>query len=190
MTRQEFLDTLSKSLKVSEEEKKDIIYDYEEHFTIGLGNGKSEEELINELGDPKTIAKQYTAAQHLQRAKDAPSTKNIFSAVLSAVSLGFFNLVFVLGPFLGLVGLIIGLFGASCGITIGGIGLMFGTLLEPIFPNFINIGISIPYSSLFLFGIGTTALGILCFIGSYYTAKFFYNIIIKYLKWNLNIIKK
>lgn len=190
MTKQEFLDILSQSLKVSQEEKKDIIYDYEEHFSIGIENGKTEQELINELGDPKTIAKQYTAAQNLQRAKETPSTKNIFIAVLSAVSLGFFNLIFVLGPFLGLICLILGLFAASCGITIGGIGMMFGTMLGPIFPNLIGIYTEIPYSALLLFGIGMTALGILCFIGSYYAAKYFYNITIKYLKWNLNIIKK
>lgn len=190
MTKQEFLDILSQSLKVSEAEKKDIIYDYEEHFSIGIENGKTEQELINELGDPKTIAKQYTAAQNLQRAKETPSTKNIFIAVLSAVSLGFFNLIFVLGPFLGLICLILGLFVASCGITISGIGMMFGTMLGPIFPNLIGIAAEIPYSALLLFGIGMTALGILCFIGSYYAAKYFYNITIKYLKWNLNIIKK
>lgn len=61
MNKDEFLKTQETSLTAfNQEEKKDILYDYEEHFRIGHQNGKTDEELINELGGPDDIAKQYS----------------------------------------------------------------------------------------------------------------------------------
>ncbi len=37
----------------------DIIYDYEEHFNAGIENGKTEEQISEELGSPDDIAKEY-----------------------------------------------------------------------------------------------------------------------------------
>ena len=39
------------------EEKKDIILEYETHFISGKQDGKCEEEIARKLGNPKTIAK-------------------------------------------------------------------------------------------------------------------------------------
>ncbi len=38
-------------------ERADILKDYEEHFTFGLEEGKSEEEIVASLGSPAQIAK-------------------------------------------------------------------------------------------------------------------------------------
>lgn len=51
MTREEYMEKLEKALdRFDDELKEDIINDYTEHFTIGLANGKSDEEVIEELG--------------------------------------------------------------------------------------------------------------------------------------------
>lgn len=64
MNKQEFLKELKKNLRgFSQEEIDDILYDYEEHFSIGLSSGKTEEEIANDLGDPKDIAQQYKKAK-------------------------------------------------------------------------------------------------------------------------------
>lgn len=61
MNREEYLKQLKAALKpLPEDELQDILYDYEEHFDIGLSKGKSEEEISAELGDPKEIAKNHT----------------------------------------------------------------------------------------------------------------------------------
>jgi uncharacterized membrane protein len=60
VSRKEFLKTLELSLQdFTDEERKDILYDYEEHFRIGTESGKTDEELISELGNPENIANQY-----------------------------------------------------------------------------------------------------------------------------------
>lgn len=60
MRKEEFLSELERSLdKISKEERTEILYDYEEHFTIGKENGKTEEQICLELGNPKEIANNY-----------------------------------------------------------------------------------------------------------------------------------
>lgn len=60
MNKEEFMREMGKELdKISETERADILYDYEEHFMIGKENGKTEEEICLELGSPKEIANNY-----------------------------------------------------------------------------------------------------------------------------------
>ncbi|GFP76576.1 DUF1700 domain-containing protein [Clostridium fungisolvens] len=60
MRKDEFMSEMERGLdKVSEAERKEILYDYEEHFRIAMGNGKTEEVICMELGNPKEIASSY-----------------------------------------------------------------------------------------------------------------------------------
>ena len=187
MNKKEFLGRLSELIKdIPEEEKKDILFDYEEHFRIGLEKGRKEEEIAASLGDPKVIAKQSRASCILKEAEKTTSASNIIRAIFAAVGLGFFNLVIVLGPAAGLIGILVALFAASFAITVSGAAVLFGTLMGPVFAWNIYIPfaavVSIPL------GIGLTALGLLSIIGAFYLTKFFYKLCISYLKMNLQII--
>jgi uncharacterized membrane protein len=56
MTQNEFFDILMDGLKDFPEIKlQDIISYYEHYFTIDLTAGKTEEDIVNELGDPNLI---------------------------------------------------------------------------------------------------------------------------------------
>jgi type 1 fimbria pilin len=62
MDKKEFLDLTKYYLKtrdVPEEEIKEILEDFEEHFQIGFEEGRTEEEICDSLGDPKEISKNY-----------------------------------------------------------------------------------------------------------------------------------
>lgn len=60
MRKDEFMREIERDLhKVSEAERKEILYDYEEHFRIAMENGKTEEAICMELGNPKEIANSY-----------------------------------------------------------------------------------------------------------------------------------
>jgi uncharacterized membrane protein len=191
MNKNDFLATLESSLiNISSDEKKEIIYDYEEHFRIGEENGKSEEVLIKELGDPKNIARQYRTAQQINLSFSEPAQKNVFTSLFAAVALAFFNLIFILGPYVGLIGVFIGLFAASIGITIAGGAILLAIIAAPLIPQFVNIPANIPSGVFAFYGVGTLALGALFFIGVCYAAKYFYIGTVKYLKWNMNIIRK
>jgi len=187
MNKKEFLGRLSELIKdIPEEEKKDILFDYEEHFRIGLEKGRKEEEIAASLGDPKVIAKQSRASCILKEAEKTTSASNIMRAIFAAVGLGFFNLVIVLGPAIGLIGILVALFAAAFAITVSGAAVLLGTLLGPVFAWNVYIPfaavVSIPL------GIGLTALGLLSIIGTFYLTKFFYKLSISYLKMNLQII--
>ncbi len=189
MNKNDFMRALEDSLgSLSKDEKEDILYDYEEHFRIGIEKGKTEEEIAKELGDPHSIGKSYRAYTAVETASKNPSSKNIGKAILAAAALGFFNLVIVLGPFIGLVGVLIGLFAASACIAISGFCGIFGIIAQPFIPAHVHIGIN-PIAAFFLC-IGLSSLGILLFIGMTYLGRFFLRGTIKYLKWNLSIIKK
>jgi uncharacterized membrane protein len=189
LNKNEYLKALGNLLAgLPEEEKNDILYDYEEHFRIGTENGKSEEEIASSLGDVRAIAKQYKANFTIQQAQENASASNIFKAVLATVGLGFFNLVFVFGPFMGLVGVLIGLFAAAFGITIAGIASFIAVIISPLMPNLID---TTGNTQFFAFAsIGITCMGLLFFILDCYLAKFFFKGTVKYLKWNMEIIKK
>ena len=87
-----------------------------------------------------------------------------------------------------MVGALTGLYAAAIGITIAGIGVVVAS----IFPNFMLLGDFVGTSTVvsFLIGIGLTAFGILFAILDIYITKLFYKLTVKYLNWNIEIIKK
>ncbi|RUT33372.1 DUF1700 domain-containing protein [Paenibacillus zeisoli] len=59
MKKHEFLTQLSAQLsQLPPEERLELLEDYEAHFAFGRQNGKSEEEIVSELGDPHELAKE------------------------------------------------------------------------------------------------------------------------------------
>jgi uncharacterized membrane protein len=189
MNKNEYLGTLKRLLTgLREEEIRDILYDYEEHFRIGAEEGKTEEEIAEELGNVRDTARMYKSDIPTQTPfASTPPSNNALRAILLTLALGFFNLVFVLGPYLGFAGVLIGFWGAALGITIGGVGSFILILLAPVFPGFINMaGLSYPFT--FSISIGLTCLGLLFAIGSFYLTRWFFNITLRYLKWNVDTI--
>ena len=60
MNQNEFFNILMDGLKDFPEIKlQDIISYYENNFTLGLASGKTEQEIINELGNPNFIVDKY-----------------------------------------------------------------------------------------------------------------------------------
>ncbi|MFL0269453.1 HAAS signaling domain-containing protein [Candidatus Clostridium radicumherbarum] len=207
MNRDEFIKTLEASLTTfNQEEKKDILYDYEEHFRIGLQNGKTDEELIKELGSPSDIAKQYSGNFEEEKVefnsysdsnidyRDHSTLKSnersIIPSIIAALALSFFNLIFVIWIFVAAGAALIGLAAAAISIAVSGLLVTLSPIFAPLFPNYINLPSSVPFILTVLFGIGTTALGALFCIGLFYVIKYFCLAVNKYIKWNISIIKR
>lgn len=189
MNRKEYLDRLRISLQgLPIAEIEDILSDYEEHFDIGISKGKSEEEISKELGDPREVASSYRGAYKSNYNKSDYNT-NISNdntrKLLITLALIAFNIVIVAGPYFGLVGLLLGLYGVGIGLSIGGIVALLGfpiTFFTPIPAPHILTSIS--------FGIGLLALGVLGIILSVYLTKEFYKLTVKYIRWNVELINK
>ncbi len=60
----------------SESEKRDILNDYEEHFSAGLAKGKTEQQICADLGEPEKNARQYRVMRETEAAA-APETTPI-----------------------------------------------------------------------------------------------------------------
>lgn len=63
MNKMEFFKILEEGLiDFPAHELQEILYDYKEHFSNAQSDGKTEEEIIEELGDPYTIVNQYRSS--------------------------------------------------------------------------------------------------------------------------------
>lgn len=193
MNKWEYLEKLDELLKeLPEEDRDDILSDYEEHFQIGLENGRTEEELSRALGDPKTVAKQVKAEYMISRAEDKPSAGSMMEAILAAAGLGLFNMIFVAVPALGFAAILVALFVAGLAVVFTGILAIFSPLLNVIVPNYIHLPVSKGvFGTLIMIGggIGLTVLGTVWVVIMAYVSKWFYDLAIRYLKLNLRIIK-
>jgi uncharacterized membrane protein len=179
MTKQEFMNELERLIQAVPD-KKEVLYDYEEHFQIGSDDGKTEEEIAESLGSPKSIAKELLAEYHINQAKENQTAGNITRAVIASLSLGFFNLVFVLGPFLGIVGVLIGLYVTTAALILTPFGILFGNMF---------FGQSEDWLLAIFMMMASGGVGVLMAVGMIYLTRGMYLITVKYLQFNLKIIR-
>ncbi|MFA1821807.1 hypothetical protein ACDX78_16770 [Virgibacillus oceani] len=180
MNEKQFLAELKSGLhKLPESEREDIIMDFEEHFSIGKEGGKTEEEISEALGSPQQIAKEMKAAYYLEQVDHVSSAGNIFRAVWATVGLGFFNLVFVLGPFIALLGIIFaGWITAFAFITALPL-VLIQALTSPGLFLWFDV-----FTSIALLGVGLILL-----IGMLYVTRVFSKGFVRYLHFNTRLVK-
>lgn len=180
MNKAEFLKALGDGLKkLRNEEGEEILQDFEEHFSHGLAEGKTEREIIASLGSPQSIAKEMVAAYRVDQVETNASTGNVFRAVWAVIGLGFFNLVIVLGPFIGLLGVVFGFWVAAVALIVSPILVFVNVLIYPgtfeLFDFFLSLALC--------------GLGLLIAIGMYFITKAVNYGFVRYLKFNINLVK-
>jgi uncharacterized membrane protein len=190
MNRNEFMTKLQNTLgNISAASKEEILYDYREHFEIGLEQGKTEEEICSGLGDPRAIAKQYRVEYMVRQADTDKSAVNVMRAIFAALSLGFINLVFML-PILGVVvGILAAFYGVAIGCVFGGVGALLSIILAPVIPQWVSLPDLNP--AILVFGsISLISFGLLFTIVSVLLTRLSYKLTISYIKTNMKIITK
>jgi uncharacterized membrane protein len=189
MNKIEFINQMKKELQgLPDQDKHELLYDYEEHFNIGIANGRDESEIAASLGNPKVIARELKANYHITKAETEGSLNNVFRAVFASVGLGFFNLVFVLGPFIGLISVLFSLYVAGFAISFSGLVTIIGGVIQIFNPGLLNMPSN--FFIAFLVGLGLIALGIAFILTVQFITKHFIKLTIKYLNLNLSIIRK
>lgn len=94
MNKEQFLKSIATSLnRLSDDEREDILEDFQEHFEIGKAEGKTEEEISKSLGSPNQIAKELLASYYLEKVDGVSTTGNILRAIW-AETFEFFDLFF------------------------------------------------------------------------------------------------
>jgi len=179
MTKDQFLKSLESALRpLSQAERQDIIQDYEEHFLIGLEEGKSEEEIAAALGSPNQIAKELLASYHIEKVETKATTGNVFRAMWAVIGLGFFNLVIVLGPFIALLGLVFSGWAVSASFILSPVLVLIDAIFQGSFQFF------------YLFmSFALCGAGLLIAIGMFYVTKFLVKGFVRYLKYNVSLVK-
>lgn len=180
MNKKEFLSDLEGYLrKLPKNEKNDILQDYEEYFTDGLEEGKTENQIVESLGSPKQLAKELLADYHIEKMESTSSTRNMFGAVWAVIGLGFVNLVIVLGPFLALLALL------AAGWIAGVTGILSPLL---VFASAIANPGTFEWFDVF-FSIALCGIGLFISIGMYSASVAVKNGFLRYLKYNVSIVK-
>lgn len=202
MTKQAFLAALASALeRIPESERNDILRDYEEYFIDAQSAGRSDAEVIAQLGQPAQLAKQLIADRHLTHAQNNLTFSSFLRATLAVVSLTFFNLVFILGPMIGVVGMLFGLWVASISFILTPfmylISLAFnlpsfgtesitGVLQQSDLPQHIQ-------QALVTFGgfitITASGVGLLGCVVLYYISRWFIRMFIRYMQANVSILR-
>ncbi|WP_160848956.1 HAAS signaling domain-containing protein [Pontibacillus yanchengensis] len=178
MTHTEYLKHLEKHLhQLSDQEKQEVLADYQEHFEMGMLEGREASDIAKDLGHPRDIAKEVYVQSRIENAETNKSITNLSHAILSTMSLGLFNLIIVLGPAIALLGIYISLWTAVVSLYVGAIGVFFVSSSS-------GVQLLQLFSSMIL-----TGLGIMLTIGLAKLGSLLYYLFIKYVKWNVNIVK-
>lgn len=171
---------MKKDLKgLPQAEQEELLSDYKEHFEAGKLEGRTEEEIANDLGNPTSIAKEILMNNRIEKAEQQQSFTNMIRAILATLSLSFFNLVIVLGPAIILFALYITIWCVSVSFVLGGMALLFNAL----FGNSVS-----PLTSMFTFS-ALSGLGLILGVGMTYISKHLYRVSLCYIKWNVKIAK-
>ncbi len=197
MTREEYLQQLRKFLqRLPVAEQEEILADYEEHFRMGEAEGRSDTETAAALGSPMEIARgfytqraqgqpQPTASADAALDDAEPDENRVVRSILVLLMLGFFNLVLILPLWLAAAGVILGLFGAGIGLTFGGgaaISTGVAALLRGMEASSALSGAAA--------GMGLAALGLIILLLTFILGRWFLELSLRYLRWNIDAIRR
>jgi uncharacterized membrane protein len=196
MNKKEFLSKLDENLKfLSRKEREEVIKDYEEHFANALSAGKKEADIVKSLGNPKVIASSYKFEAEAAKTGNKINVANIINGIYVAFGLGFFNLVFVFGIYMGTIGIFIGLMSIPLVFFLAGASAMFISIL-PTLPSWMSMPFALESLNLLsrlslpLIGVGFVSLSVVLFILFYQLGKLIYFGTINYIKSNISLIRK
>lgn len=179
MNKEAYLNELAQNLKtLPPEELTDIMVEFREHFEFAQLSGRSEAEVISKLGNPRLVAREVLTQSHIEKADKSPTLFSVTRAVMATVSLGLFNLIIVMLPFAASLLLIAGIFGFAIFLVISPIWLL---IQNPSLMAFFN--------DIFLM-LALVGGGLLILTGAIKFTRIYYNLVIRYLKYNLKVIKK
>lgn len=166
MNKEQYLNKLKNMLP--EYESQEILNDFEEHFTTGLQEGKTEQEIIESLGNPMEIAKEYG---YVEVDK---STLPVGTRVWALVGLVFFDLFIGIAIIASLFAVWISLWSVVLSLVAGGLASIVGT--------FAGLG---PWYVTITGGIALLALSVLFGIGMIYVTKYAFKGLVWYGKLHI-----
>ena len=181
MNKQEYLRLLDRYLtRVTPEERRDILNEYETHFISGKEAGKTEEEISKELGNPKSIGREMSATSAMDKVEDSKNPNNVINAIIAVMGLSILNFFVVFVILTTLLGILFGLITATATLLVSPVLLLVKGFVD-------GFSMIIPvetYTVFAMFGVGLMLLVI-----TYLACKWSFILFMKYLRWNINVVK-
>ncbi|MFL6673603.1 MAG: DUF1700 domain-containing protein [Massilia sp.] len=123
MRKLEFLDALKRAMPglPPETQAKTLAY-YEQRFVDGVAAGRSEEDVAQELDDPRKIAMTLRASAHLGAFQQKKDPANLLRLLVTGAGLAIFNL-FMVVPAAVFSALLAALYACALAFYVGGIAI-------------------------------------------------------------------
>jgi uncharacterized membrane protein len=140
MTRQEFISRLAAGLVgAPEAARREIVADYEAHFSEGAAAGRSEADVAAALGDPDRLARELKAEAGLRRWEAERNPEAAAAAVFAVLGLGAIDVLVLLPILVGMVSVLCAFAIAAVAIFVGGAAVF---ALSPLAdgPNGVGLG--------------------------------------------------
>jgi uncharacterized membrane protein len=181
---------------IDDRQRKKILYEYEDCFNTFMDQGKHVDEIVKIIGTPKEVAKRYDVKIfNIDRLNTENSNFGI-KAIIAFIALMFFNITFVLGPYVTVVVMAFVLFILALSFIFVGIALPLAIALEPLlgFTGYININMEFQNQILgnlaFVFGgISFLFLGIVLILVGIKIVKLIFNLTKAYILFNIKLVK-
>ncbi len=184
MNQNRFMGELRRELAhLSAEEADEILADYEEHFTEGRRQGRSEEEIARSLGSPRAIARHIAAERDVRAAASSRRIPDFLRATLSAIGTGLRSALLIIGPFIGSAIILLVFLGAGITLLIGGAVAMIEILAGPALTP--GMYLEFAPSGGALVGFGFACIGGMLMIAGMRLASLLYDIALKHLSLTL-----
>lgn len=127
----EFLSEFSASLKhMRPDEKEDILQDFREHFEIGKESGKTEQEIADELGDPRQLARMYSAQSAANRVVESKGIKDTLRMLGAMISYKIGGGLLIMLLYFICLSVTLMFFACAAGLIVGGAGCIAMLVLE------------------------------------------------------------
>ncbi|MDQ0200760.1 DUF1700 domain-containing protein [Neobacillus ginsengisoli] len=186
MTKQQFLDELNRLLApLPDAEREDILSDYESHIDSAVENGKTEEEAVADLGSPRTIAHELGAFQPIEKttfsdwiSQKENDKRNVGPNIFAFIGMLLFNLIFIIGPVVGIAGTFVGLYAAAIGCLITPLGFILNLFTH-----------DTPILLMFFFVLAAFSFGYLLLLLTHFLAKGYIRLLHWYWKLNVKIVR-
>jgi len=196
MNRQQFMQAMEVVLRPMDRlERAELLADYAQKFTLGLREGKSEEDITRELGHPEEIARKVLGERYNANAYSHTSDRDPFDGptfremkphvnhnratrnFFVGIGLIFLNLTLMIP---------IGLSLWSVWLTIASLSLL---ALAPVAAAFDYLYLNHLETTEIFVAIGLFGIGILFALASKFVFIAFKNVTLHYIRWNINVMK-
>lgn len=188
MTQSEFLTSLDAALiKYKVKDRFRIIDHYKHQLDQAGSNSEDLEKILSRFGDPDQIAATYRKKETSQPVE--PVGIKFLKSLFIGIGLLLFNLIFVLGIYAGIWGIVIGFLGGGIGLFFSGIAFLVSTFFS--LPGVFHLPLILIEHPVLMGSSGILLIGSGSFliILSIWFIKYWCILTVKYVKWNIQLIR-